>query len=92
MLTVSNQNSTRRLNNSRRTADATLLPLYCEDPEHCNFNKLPPAGMFPANSNVVNSWTTAALFTPLQTFYGIELAGTVADKRQAFLNFIGIFN
>ena len=81
-----------RLNNSRRTADATLLPLYCEDPQHLNFNTLPPVGTFPANCNVVNSWTTAAPFMLLQTFYGIELVGTIAEKRQTFLNFIGIFN
>ena len=91
LIKLSNKNSQMRLSNSKKTGDATLLPIYCEDETNVNFNTPPPVNIFPTNIDVVNNWLTLAPFMALEGFYGVEFPGNLPLKRKSFLNFIGVY-
>ena len=89
-LKVLSDNTMRRLKNARSIGESSLLPLFCEKQGNTNFGLLPPAGIFPANLDVVQKWTTLAPFDSLKEFYGEDFLGAlVGDKRKSFLGFIG---
>ena len=72
----------------REVQDAIVVPP--NPPLPVQFGLPPPNGIFPLNREVLDAWTTHNPFDALQAFYGVPFqGGTVAQRRHAFLKFIG---